>query len=207
MDSDKKVKALFNSSVEPQRIIGFCHFHKAGITKEQMLKKECLNKQCDALEKLNPEYWEKREKQKELKKAWQKARKQRLERRNRLNMVIVVGRLTADPKLTFGGVNNTAIAKFSLAVQRDGKDKGADFINCTAFGKTAELIEKYVTKGQMLGVQGEWRTGSYEKDGRKIYTNDCTVNRIEFLSKGEKKKDEDGDIPSGFTHLDDIVPF
>lgn len=125
------------------------------------------------------------------------------------NIVVLTGRLTADPKLTFGGVNNTAIAKFSLAVQRDGKDKGADFINCTAFGKTAELIEKYVTKGQMLGVQGEWRTGSYEKDGRKIYTNDCTVNRIEFLSKGEKKESAESEVESpfkGFSHADDI-PF
>lgn len=127
-----------------------------------------------------------------------------------MNKVILIGRLTADPKLTFGGEKNTAIAKFGLAVQRDGKDKGADFINCTAWGKTAELIEKYVTKGQMLGVEGEWRTGSYEKDGRKIYTNDCNVSRIEFLSKGEKKEsDSEFESPyKGFSHADDIsIPF
>ena len=125
-----------------------------------------------------------------------------------MNKVILIGRLTADPKLTFGGEKNTAIAKFGLAVQRDGKDKGADFINCTAWGKTAELIEKYVTKGQMLGVEGEWRTGSYEKDGRKIYTNDCNVSRIEFLSKGEKSESNtESESPyKGFTHSDDI-PF
>lgn len=122
-----------------------------------------------------------------------------------MNTVALIGRLTSDPKVMYGGATNTAVAKFNLAVNREGKDKGADFINCVAFGKTAELIEKYVGKGQMLGVDGRISTGSYEKDGRKVYTTEVAVNRIEFLSKGEKKSEE-GAPPMGFSHADDI-PF
>ena len=121
-----------------------------------------------------------------------------------MNSVSLIGRLTSDPKITYGGANNTCIAKFNVAVNKDGgKDRGADFINCVAFGKTAELMEKYCSKGQMVGVSGSISTGSYEKDGRKIYTTEVAIARIEFLTRSEKK--ETDDIPSGFTHADDIL--
>lgn len=123
-----------------------------------------------------------------------------------MNFVAMTGRLTNEPKIMYGGATNTAIAKYNLAVSRDGKDKGADFVNCVAFGKTAELIEKYCGKGQMVAVVGSISTGSYEKDGRKIYTTEVLTNRIEFLSKSEKKEEDTQDIPMGFTHADDI-PF
>lgn len=123
-----------------------------------------------------------------------------------MNSVQLIGRLTGDPKISYGGATNTAISKFNVAVNREGRDKGADFVNCVAFGKTAELIEKYCSKGQMVAVAGSISTGSYEKDGRKIYTTEVLTNRIEFLSKSEKKDEERQDIPSGFSHADDI-PF
>lgn len=214
MDGEvKKVKTLFGSSAEEHQLIGYCHYHKAGITREQMRKKDCLNKQCGALQKLNPKYWEKREMKKIAKKAWQKIRKERYERRTKLNQVSLVGRLTNDPKITYGGASNTAICKFNLAVNREGKDRngndrGADFINCVAFGKTAELMDKYCAKGQMLGVTGSISTGSYEKDGRKVYTTEVAVARVEFLSKAEKKADENKSPFEGFSHADDVdIPF
>ena len=124
-----------------------------------------------------------------------------------MNFVALTGRLTSEPKMSYGGATNIAIAKFNLAVQKDGKDKGADFINCVAFSKTAELIENYCARGQMLAVVGSISTGSYEKDGRKVYTTEVLVNRVEFLSKAERKtEEEDSGIPKGFSHADDI-PF
>lgn len=121
------------------------------------------------------------------------------------NCVFLTGRMTNDPKITYGGATNTTIAKFNLAVSKEGKDKGADFIGCVAFGKTAELIEKYCGKGMMVAAIGSISTGSYEKDGRRIYTTEVLTNRIEFLSKFEKK--ESDDIPSGFTQVDDFPLF
>lgn len=96
-----------------------------------------------------------------------------------------MGRLVRDPEVRYSqGNNSMAIAKFALAVDRKFKKDGeqnADFINCTAFGKVAEVIEKYVTKGTKIIVEGRWQTGSYKnKDGATVYTNDCMVENIEF---------------------------
>lgn len=110
-----------------------------------------------------------------------------------MNSVIISGRLTKDPNISYTQ-SQMAIARFNLAVSR-GKDKEGneqtDFPSCVAFGKTAELIEKYVSKGSKVLVQGRIQTGSYEKDGRKVYTTDVAVDRIEFLdSKGSKTEDK-----------------
>ena len=118
------------------------------------------------------------------------------------NTAFLTGRLTKDPTITFGGSTNTCIAKFNVAVDKEGKSRGTDFINCVAFGKTAELIERYCAKGQLVAVIGSISTGSYEKDGRKIYTTEILVSRIEFLSKVEAKQ---GDAPEGFEHGEDII--
>ena len=102
-----------------------------------------------------------------------------------MNKVILMGRLTRDPDIRYSqGENPLAVARFTMAVDRRFKREGevtADFINCVAFGKTAEVIEKYVTQGTKIAATGEWRTGSYtNKDGLKVYTNDCNVSNIEF---------------------------
>lgn len=131
-----------------------------------------------------------------------------------MNQVNLIGRLTRDPEIRYSqGENSTAIARFTLAVdrrfKRQGDEQTADFINCVAFGKTAEVIEKYVTQGTKIAATGEWRTGSYtNKDGQKVYTNDCNVFNIEFCeSKGSNQQSE-RPVPSqassdGFMNIPD----
>lgn len=107
-----------------------------------------------------------------------------------------------------------AVARFSLAVNRRGKDKGADFISCVAFGKTAEVLDKYVSKGHRIGIVGHIQTGSYEKDGHRVYTTDVVVDELEFLEP--RKSDQtpttpedvpEEDVPDGFIPNDDELPF
>ena len=103
-----------------------------------------------------------------------------------LNLVILTGRLTKDPELKHGA-SGSAYCKFTIAVNRMKKEDGADFIFCSAFGKTAELIAEYVRKGHQLGVQGRLQQDTYEKDGEKISKTGVTVDKIDFL---ESKKEE-----------------
>ena len=95
-----------------------------------------------------------------------------------------MGRLTKEPDIRYGGANNTAVARITLAVDRRFKQEGqptADFINCLAFGKRAEFLEKYCQKGTKLIIEGSWQTGSYtNKDGQKVYTNECLIENCEF---------------------------
>lgn len=97
-----------------------------------------------------------------------------------MNKTILMGRLTRDPEIrTAAGESGTVIARFTLAVnrrfRRDG-EASADFINCVAFGKTAEFIEKYINKGRQICVSGRIQTGSYtNRDGQKIYTTEVVV--------------------------------
>lgn len=108
-----------------------------------------------------------------------------------MNIVILSGRLTKDAEVRYSqNGDNMAIARFTLAVDRRGAKDGqqtADFITCTAFGKTAEIIEKYTSKGSKIALEGHWQTGSYKnKDGQTVYTNDCIVDKFEFgESKGQ----------------------
>ena len=97
-----------------------------------------------------------------------------------INIVILTGRLARETELKYGA-SGTAYCKFTLAVNRMKKDDPADFIFCSAFGKTAELIAEYVKKGNNLGVQGRLQQDTYEKDGEKISKTGVTVDKIEFL--------------------------
>lgn len=102
-----------------------------------------------------------------------------------------IGRLVRDPDIKqTTGDKPTTVAKFTLAVDRRFKKDGepeADFINCVAFGKTAEFIQKYFTKGMKVAVEGRIQTGSYtNKEGNKVYTTDIAVENVEFC---ESKKD------------------
>lgn len=123
-----------------------------------------------------------------------------------MNKVFLIGRLVRDAEVKYS--KEMAVAKFTLAVDRRNKEKEADFIPCTAFGKAGELIEKYVSKGMKIAVEGRWQTGSYtNKEGTKVYTNDCIVDQIEFCeSKKTETPKEDGfmNLPSD---IDDEVPF
>lgn len=111
-----------------------------------------------------------------------------------MNKVILMGRLTRDPEVRYTqGDNASAVARFSLAIDRRFKKDGdhtADFISCVAFGKTGEFIEKYGHQGTKFVVEGRIQTGSYtNKDGQKVYTTDVVVEQVEFA---ESKASADG---------------
>ena len=120
-----------------------------------------------------------------------------------MNKVILMGRLTRDPEVRYSqGDASTAIARFSLAVdrrfKREGEDQTADFINCVAFGRTAEFMERYARKGTKFVVEGRIQTGSYtNKDGQKVYTTDVVVENIEFAeSKSSGDNSNGGYVPA-----------
>lgn len=118
-----------------------------------------------------------------------------------MNKVCLIGRLTKGVD-TSGSKPDLMIARFTVAVDR--KDKNTDFISCTAFGKLAEVMDKYCYKGQLVGVEGAIRTGSYEKDDKKVYTVNVTAERVEFLSRQEEKPNEP---VSGFHTTDEDIQF
>lgn len=102
-----------------------------------------------------------------------------------MNKVTLVGRLTRDPEVRYGGANNsTAVARYTLAVDRRFKRDGeptADFIPCVVFGKSAEFVEKYFRQGMRVAISGHIQTGSYtNKDGAKVYTTEVYVEEQEF---------------------------
>lgn len=102
-----------------------------------------------------------------------------------MNKVVLCGRLTRNPEVRFSdnGERQLAIARYTLAVDRRGKDKGADFINCVCFDKAAEFAEKYLEKGTKILISGRLQTGSYERrDGSRAFTTDVIVEEQEFAS-------------------------
>lgn len=109
-----------------------------------------------------------------------------------MNKCILMGRLVRQPEIRVTTGNTpTTVARFTLAVDRKFHREGeqsADFISCTAFGKTAEFVEKYLKQGTKVVAEGRWQTGSYKnKDGQTVYTNDCMIESLEFA---ESKKSE-----------------
>lgn len=115
-----------------------------------------------------------------------------------MNKVFLIGRLARDPEVKYTQ-DNKAVARMTVCVDRKYKSEGqqdADFITCVSFGKTAEFIEKYFSKGMKIVIEGRWQTGSYtNRDGQKVYTNDCVVENVEF---GESKKSQGGNsAPEG----------
>lgn len=104
------------------------------------------------------------------------------------------GRMTKDADIRSAG--ETTVGHFTLAVDRRFKKGEADFITCVAFGKTAEWFEKYTHKGMKLEIVGRIQTGSYEKNGVKIYTTDVVVEEANFAESkkaSEEKPQQDID--------------
>lgn len=140
-----------------------------------------------------------------------------------MNKVILMGRMTKDPEVRYSqGDTPTATARFSLAVDRKFKREGeqnADFINCVAFGRTGEFIEKYGKKGTKFLAEGRIQTGSYTKqDGTKVYTTDVVVEQVEFAESKSSNDAPSKVIPlpqpsngDGFVNLSDLsdeeLPF
>ena len=128
-----------------------------------------------------------------------------------MNKYIGSGNLTKDNELRMTQ-SGTQVLKNTLAIRRD-KDN-TDFINFTAFGKTAELLSKYTNKGSKILIEGEIRTGKYEKEGKTNYTSEVVVHNIEFLDN--KKQETKEELPTNenntvytedITITDDDLPF
>lgn len=119
-----------------------------------------------------------------------------------LNKVILIGRLTKDPELRYAA-NNTAVVNFTLATDRPflnaNKQRDADFINVVVWRAQAETVSKYVSKGSLVAVDGRIQTGSYEKDGKKVYTTDVVAENVRFL---DTKKSSENRQNSGATPYD-----
>ena len=135
-----------------------------------------------------------------------------------MNSVALIGRLTKDPEVRYISENQTAVATFSIAINRgkdkNGQDRGADFPRVTVFGRQAENCERYLAKGRLVGVQGHIQTGSYkDKDGKNVYTTDVIAERVEFLDFGDKAAQNGTQsategAPEGFrTVSDEDIPF
>lgn len=106
-----------------------------------------------------------------------------------MNVFNGIGRLTKDVDMKYTP-NGLAVARFTIAINRPFKNQNGeqevDFINCVAFGKRAETIAQYVRKGHRIGITGSIMTGSYEKEGRTIYTTDINVSGFTFLESAQK---------------------
>ncbi|MCI9292974.1 MAG: single-stranded DNA-binding protein [Erysipelotrichaceae bacterium] len=110
-----------------------------------------------------------------------------------INRVVLVGRITKDPELR-KTQSGASVVSFTLACNRRNKQEGqpdADFINCQAWGKTAEVICQYVFKGHLLGLEGRIQTRSYDdKDGKRVYVTEVVADSVQFLES--KKQAENG---------------
>ena len=155
-----------------------------------------------------------------------------------MNTVTLIGRLCANPELSYTPNTQTACCRFTLAVDRprkNGEDQGADFIRIVVWGAQGENCDRYLSKGRQVAVMGRIQTGSYKnRDGQTVYTTDVIADRVEFLgSAGGENSRSDGsyqrngsnyqsqnnvsqngdkqlgfnDLPSGFSTVDDDVPY
>ena len=135
-----------------------------------------------------------------------------------MNNVSLIGNMTKDPDLRYSTGNEpTAVCRFTIAVNDGyGEKQRTSFIPIVVFGKTAENCDKYLAKGKKVAVNGRIQTGSYEREGRTIYTTDVIASNVEFLSQREENEpqnpkesvEEQSAQQMGFRALsDDDIPF
>ncbi|MCM1057505.1 MAG: single-stranded DNA-binding protein [Firmicutes bacterium] len=123
-----------------------------------------------------------------------------------MNKVILMGRLTRDPEVRYSqGASQTAVARFSVAVDRRFKREGepdADFFNCTCFGKQAEFVERYLHKGTKIVLSGRVQNDNYtNKEGQMVYSVRIMVDEIEFAeSKNASGGNGDGGYNGGYNN-------
>lgn len=130
------------------------------------------------------------------------------------NKVILVGRLTKDPDMSFAQ-SGTQIAKFNLAVDRQyskDKEQETDFLRIVSFGKLAEFAGSYLTKGLLIMVEGRIQTGKYQnKEGITIYTTDIIAEKLNFMEtkkQAQAKSDVVYNEPEEeIVNGDDETPF
>lgn len=133
------------------------------------------------------------------------------------NVCVFCGRAVKDPDIKYTqGEKATCVARFSIAVDRRGKDNGADFPSMIAFGKTGEFVEKYIKKGTKVVVRTRYQSGSYtNRDGQKVYTHDFVIDDIEFAeskaaSQNQQSAPTGGNINAyvnSVPGLDEELPF
>ena len=135
---------------------------------------------------------------------------------------MLIGRLTRDPELRYIPNSGTPVTTFTLAVNRElTKEKKqemesknqptADFIRIVVWGKMGENCANYLAKGRLVGVQGRIQTGSYDKDGTRVYTTDIVANNVEFLEWGDKDNNNNNSWDSGIEGFHPVdnedIPF
>ena len=117
-----------------------------------------------------------------------------------MNNVVLIGRLTKDPQIRYTSGSNTAVASFTIAIDRpvkQGEQKQADFPRIIVFGRQAESCEKYLEKGMRVGISGRIQTGSYQnRNGDTVYTTDVVANRVEFLEWKNQVPVNTNQVPS-----------
>ena len=122
-----------------------------------------------------------------------------------MNICVHVGRAVSEPKVNYtqGGM---CVAKFALAVDRMGRNKGADFPLFVAFGKTGEFAEKYVKKGGKYIITSHVQTGSYtNKEGNKVFTTEFAIDNIEFAeSKAAQEQNTQASQPQTTQPQNDV---
>jgi len=130
-----------------------------------------------------------------------------------MNKVILLGRMTRDPEVRYSqGATPVAVARFSLAVNRRFKREGepdADFINCVAFGKNGEFVEKYFRKGQQISIVGRLQVRSWDdKEGKKQWSTEVIVEENYFAeNKKQEEKEDEKFYPIDESLTDGMLPF
>ena len=131
-----------------------------------------------------------------------------------MNKVQLLGRLTKDPEIRYTQTNNTAVASFSLAVNRrfgkEGEERQSDFINIVSWGKTAQFCEKYFKKGMQIALVGRIQTRTYDDtEGKKHYVTEVVAEEVFFAdSKKEPQSDMQFENEISTTNFDDeLLPF
>lgn len=125
-----------------------------------------------------------------------------------MNRAVLVGRITKDTEIKLTS-NQSKLCMFTIAVDRRFKDKDgnrqADFINCLAWGKNAEFINKYFHKGSRIGIVGSIQTRSYaDKDGKTVYVTEIVVDEAEFVENANSSASES---PKTATQEQPDMPF
>ena len=117
-----------------------------------------------------------------------------------INRVVLVGRLTKEPELR-ATPSGAKVCQYTLAVNRTRKAEGqpeADFINCVSWNKTAELMNQYLSKGALIGIEGRIQTRSYDDNtGRKVYVTEVITDSVQFLESKPKAQQNQNNMENG----------
>ena len=119
------------------------------------------------------------------------------------NVVVLIGRLTKDIDLK-KSQSGMSVARFTLAVNRMKKDE-ADFISCVVFDKRADTMYQYLGKGSLVGIEGHLQTGSYDKNGVKVYTTDVIVDGFDFLESRSDRQTKVNNYEPSYESSESIV--